>query len=478
MAEEVIDTTAMEEKARAEAEARRQKILEKAGNRMDLVNGINRDEGEGEEVEKPKKTSASKLAAMRRRRFKKGGAAKKEEETADSAAAAPPVSEADTPKPETTVAPEPAKDQPETVDQAPSVEVESKASEEESPAAATATSEASEPPKRKYMGVAKMRRKMNKERQAKQAEEVGDDASQSTASTTKSVKAAVLKKRRIVATLPIAMHVVTVFLLFLAGVDIGLQQNRIEYALTDVKVHEQIAPQQELRIVQMVTNFGSSSKTKPSTTSPSLDKVVDDPAVYDVGAEDEFQSETDGEEGEENLDPLFQVDLDKLTSGPGLLMMAGRFAVACHRFNLSILYYFPLSIMARIQSTIYSLIQSPPMLCLVALAIRQAIGKLILGADLPEIVKDEAQHKDVMSTVKNFAKSFFLKTFPTVASLYDAFTHLRSDMYVILCGLFVGIAFHHQFGQVFVLPPDVAEDVAPPVVEEPPEQVITGSDEL
>ena len=442
-----------EEKARQEAEARRQKILEKANNRMDLVNGIKSSDDGEEETEKPK--TSSKLAAMRRRRFKKGGAAppKKEETetpvaTAVSEEKTAPITET-TPVPvETTAAEEsePVEEEkpaaePAPVEPAPIVKEESTEEPTDQPVPDAA-------PKKKYMGVAKMRRKMNKERQAKEEEERAKDAADSNSATAKLMKEAVKKRSVGVSKLPILMHVVTVFLLFFAGLDIGLQQHKLEYSMADVTVHKELAPQQELRLLTKIANFGSgSSKT---TTKPKgvLDKMVEDSSVYEA-VEDEFDTNDDAAV-EENIDPLFQVDLDKYTQGSGIFMMAGRFAVACHRLNLYFFYYLPLSIVARIQNTILSLFQSPPMLCILALAIRQAIGNVVLGARLPEAVEDESQHKDVLSMAKNFVKSFVLRSFPTATTIYDAWVHLRADMYVILCGLFVGIAWHHHFSDVFL----------------------------
>ena len=92
-----------EEKARQEAEARRQKILEKANNRMDLVNGIKSSDDREEETEKPK--TSSKLAAMRRRRFKKGGAAPPKKEETETPVATAVSEEKTAPITETTPVP-------------------------------------------------------------------------------------------------------------------------------------------------------------------------------------------------------------------------------------------------------------------------------------------------------------------------------------------------------------------------------------
>ena len=162
---------------------------------------------------------------------------------------------------------------------------------------------------------------------------------------------------------------------------------------------------------------------------------------------DEFADvPADNSENEANIDPLFQVDLDRVTRGPGLLLMMGRFAVRVHRINLAIFWYGPRKFFFGLADWLLSLTTTPPILCLTAIVLRQLVGKAILGAHLPARVEDEKQHKDVMSMIKLFLTNFVLKSFPNAVRLYDVFGHVRADMYVLLCGLFVGLAFSHSIG--------------------------------
>jgi hypothetical protein len=142
---------------------------------------------------------------------------------------------------------------------------------------------------------------------------------------------------------------------------------------------------------------------------------------------------------------LFGLDLDKITNGPGLLLFLSRGAIFLHRINLSIFYYFPRRMFGNIVSLVKGLVDTPPIMALSALTVRQLIGKVILGAKLPvKGVKDEKKKSsDVMSMVMNMVKTFILGSFPTLVSMYDAWTHLRADMYIVLCGLFVGVVWHH-----------------------------------
>jgi hypothetical protein len=170
-------------------------------------------------------------------------------------------------------------------------------------------------------------------------------------------------------------------------------------------------------------------------------------------SEDEFLTTETGTNvaSKGNIDPLFQVDLDALTTGDGLYFTLGRFAVRVHRSILTLLFYTPRSILHSMISFIWSFVQTPPILFILAIMIRHGLGRIVLGAKLPSAVVDETQHKDILSTVKTFVTKFLLSSFPSVTIIYDIWTYIRSDMYVMLCGLFVGIAasHHHQAGSPY-----------------------------
>jgi len=289
------------------------------------------------------------------------------------------------------------------------------------------------------MGVAKMRRKMIKEKQQQkqgtEEEEEGQEDAATRAVPTKYSKLSPPKT-----TFPVMMHLLTVLFLFLAGFEVGLQQNVIEYR-NDVTVHQTLAPQHELRLLNQGVSLSYFSSTP---TIAKGDVATEEPPKPYVSNEDEDEFTSSDESDtlkEENIDPLFGIDLDNLTAGPGFFMMMGRFAVSVHRLILSMVYYLPI----RIWNNILALIASPPILCLVALAIRQ--GSLVLGGKLPEATADDSkmssQPQDIMASIKNLVTNFVLKSFPTATKLYEAWTHLRSDMYVVMCGLFVGLVWHH-----------------------------------
>ena len=143
-----------------------------------------------------------------------------------------------------------------------------------------------------------------------------------------------------------------------------------------------------------------------------------------------------------NIDPIFQVDFDKLTEGGGLFNTLAKGAVHIHRMILQIFYHLPISILQTIVAIPRQLLATPPMLCMISLVVCQSTK--LIGAKLPE-PSDKKDSKDVLAMMKQGVMNFLAGMFPTVVSVYDVWTHLRSDMYVILCGVFVGLAYTHHF---------------------------------
>lgn len=416
--------TEEEQKAREEAQARRQRILDGAGSRMDVVEGVQQSDG----------SKASKLAAMRRRRFKK-----KTE-----------VSEETVPPDETVTIDD---DNVETKEAAPEQEmqetvvlsVESIADTTEE----TTTPDGGET-KKKYMGVAKMRRMKLKEKQLEEKDETSAEASTTTTYPSK-------KQRKFTPRLPIIMHIVTILLLFVAGLDIGLQQVGIDYRAYDgtegssssvLKVHHDFAPRNLGGVAFLISKLseketfvrGGDVKKVRLLEKSTNENIIQPIAVLVNEESDEFIEVDDENTMKGVVDPLFGVDLDKLTAGPGPVQWGARQAVKCHRLLLRIFYYGPIHSF----KWLIACMTSPPIFCLMALLIRQLVGKVILGAALPDAKKDdEEQKKDVMSMVQTFVTKFLLSSFPTAASLYDVWCHLRADIYVLLCGFFFGLAFSH-----------------------------------
>ena len=448
--------SAAQDDARAKAEARRLKILEKSKNRMGVVSG---EMALGEEEKKATTAKAARIRAARRRYKNKTAAAtaaapatgdeaktttednpKEASGVLDAAGETPPAA-AETQVDATTSEEKPDSDS----------AAESKAVAEETVAAAAEDNkkdneegtakkenENAGEPKKKYMGVARMRRKMIMKKKA-EAEE-GGGGSQTTAveSVDKAgavpaepIKPVVTKARAI----PVIMYMVTLFLLFFAGFDFGLQQYQggSEQA---VVVHQELAFQEfgfsRFNFLKP-GNGGIKSFSNSFTTHDSSDPAA-------VGENDEFEDVPILEDDDPQIDPLFGVDLDALTKGPGVVLFFARGAVAAHRFLLLLFFYGPKNFVRALLEIPKALTRTPPWLAVIAIVVRQVIGKTVLRAEIPAPIADEKdQGIDVVSMVKNGIMNFLKSTFPTAVGLYSGFVHLRADMYIIIFGTMCGM---------------------------------------
>jgi len=405
------DPQTAEDAARKEAEARRARILNSADDRMDKVTmGNSGSDG---------KSKSSKLAAMRKRRFKKKA---KEETAAETEETQDVKEETSAPEPVETVKPAPEPSQPEG----------SKDEQEKSA------------PKKEYMGVAKMRRKMILEKKKKEAEA---NAAASPAATTTRKKPS--SANSLADRMGIMMHIVVVVLLFIAGLDVGLQGHLTSYGEA-TKIHYNLAPREgkfRFFLPSMPTYLMKNDEEQEQRDL--AEKILKDLETEGTYETDKDSQDTEFVESphlvkEVNIDPLFQADLDEYTKGDGLIMMAARLAVSIHRLLLSIFFYLPLRIWRWGMDVVSSLLVIPPLLGIIAIFIRQVVGTMLLGAELPESGGNESQSSDVISTVANFVKTFLKGSFPTLVSLYGGWVSLRSDMYVVMSGVFVGMALSHS----------------------------------
>ena len=439
------------ETARALAEARRKRILEKANKRMGLVSGEMSQDGEETSASA---ANAARIRAARQRRRKmaadsskaadstgspeKGTDVKASEDTATANNdETPAMAEEESPEIKTDRELDTAtQDSSANLDEqlnVPTASVEnapSTADDAQPGTDASSSNEASS--KKKYVGVAKMRRKMI----LKKRQEESQSKPEST--TDRAAVVQPTKPSAPVNTVPVYMYILTVMLLFLAGLDVGLQQFH-----QDTVVHRNDAFSQ-YGIPLIHRSLWKVSDTKGASRLEELQKRTSE--WNDVDKPDEFQE--DEEDYEPNIDPLFRVDLDELTKGPGILYQLARGAVSVHRLILKIVYELPKSVFQTILGIPQALINTPPILCFVALILRQIVSKQFLGAALPSSDSDDKSKDtggiDVLAMMKQTVKNFLSSAFPTAVGMYDAFTHIRSDMYIILCGVFFGLAWRHQ----------------------------------
>ena len=436
------------ESARAQAEKRRKRILEKANNRMQYVNG---EMTQDEEEKKESLSKAARIRAARQRRYGKKSAASSNTTAVETESKSEvEVEEASQSAETSTETVEPTKDEPE---------------DHQDKIAPVASEESAEPTtKKKYVGVARMRRNMLIKKK-KEEENIDNDPGANTTARSKSEAASaplasdgkistaatstgnsnVLPVK--VQTIPIYMHMLVILLLFVAGFDVGVQQFH-----TDIDVRTQVAVQ-EFGVPFVQRNPWN--PLKPISTErgskQALEEKISPSTLSTSGSgKDEFdEDDIDEEHNPPIIDPIFRVDLDEKTKGPGILNQMARGAISIHRLLLWLFYYGPMGFLGSFLSLPAIVMQTPPGLFLIAIALRQVLGKAVLGANIPENSGEDGadgtkQNKiEVISVAKNMVKSFFSTNFPKLVTFYDGYLHLKSDMYVVFCGVFFGLAWTH-----------------------------------
>jgi len=566
------------EKARQKAHARRQRILAKSAERLDVVSGLApkgsdaNDDDEDEPatvnvntvveevvVETVDSTGAAendnipssgggggskgarRMAAMRRRRYQ---IKKREDEASndnndvegkeDDGAVV--VEEVDATKEQDKESSEPTlvgDKMCEPQDEDPPA---AESTEEESPSSLSSE----EPKKKKYMGVARMRRKIIKEQKAQRIAEleaastdpIDAAATMATLGMTASmiregsgsvvgevdlsevaIKALRGKKmwwKLIFPPMSLVPRLVTLVLLFMAGLDVGLEPHRMRNA-TDAglngvsgggnliyhvessftKPWEYGVGGKARHVMGMMdaapptstptsfsregfcVNGGSGDDEECVTLSTSKEKErVVKKKLLSVNNDDEFAgsdedasrpkgvstSEFDDDEKETYsppiIDPIFQVDLDALLQNsrlPAPINFAAKFAIGFHRMWVRYLWTVPTSVLKSIlyspKTLATSWMANPPVFLFISLIIR-VIGKLLVGKT-PSFSEEEDENGpkgkksdnfDILGKVKDTAMNYATSSFPkTILVLKTLKEIVTVDMYVILCGLLVGL---------------------------------------
>jgi len=284
----------------------------------------------------------------------------------------------------------------------------------------------------KYVGVAKMRRKI-----------VAEQRQQQQTSIEKQLTAEdplLLVVPKALRQLPIVLELFTIVLLCLAGIGMGWHTwlNNSGCFRTEIRAGDKLS----LKLLPFHSTF-SKNATNPRDLVAFSSEL---PVTTAIDDEDEFAvvqppkkpvRTEDTKAGGENDDDddEFHFDYEKI------------YAKKSHQGGN------PLDsidwILSRIFSTIRNVVSTiffwnwfktcPPAFLLVAAAGRQ-FGRMIGGA-CPEDAEesDENNNYDVLKFVKNFLS----KTFPTLAKVYKFYTEARTDMYIVLFGWFLGLVLAH-----------------------------------
>jgi hypothetical protein len=161
----------------------------------------------------------------------------------------------------------------------------------------------------------------------------------------------------------------------------------------------------------------------------------------------------------------------------GFLFAAARVAISIHRYLLSIFWTYPYMLIHGIVTKPLAFFNPPlPMFFIYAVLIRFStkyflgIGpepnlndlweKAYKGGDIKDtsssgsgiILEGSDRSKssnfvvpDILSVGKNFVFNMIQTKFPKLTIAYGIYKDARSDMFVVLCGFFLGVAFPLHF---------------------------------
>jgi len=454
--------------ARARAEARRRRILESSAKRMGVVSGevpasvpttkdISSPENEDntqcedmskEDNEKKEETietevdknetndptntstksevsrsaSSVRLAQMRRRRFKKDQGAKKEDSETTTASSEEKKSKDDG------VVVSKVEDQATTTE---ALNVSNDGKTE--PVTEVKSSEVQPGEEKKYLGVARMRRKRLAEKKKKEESE----ATAVDSSNIKVLYESHVRSSEKVNTLPIFFHLFITLILFSLGIQTGLKQHS-----HIVWEEGMIVNQLSVKESRILSYFQNEKKDESVLKSFTLDDQSPEVGVgEDQFSTDEFSTQYFNIESEKNIDPIFRVDLDELTQGPSFLNKIARIAVRCHRALIAMVIFFPQTLLS-IPHTIVTT-KCYPYFFFIAAFLRRSSA--LFGATIPTKTEDEedSNKKDLVTMMIAGAKEMIGKSVPGFSLLKFLYTLLqegRDDMMVVLCGLLFGLA--------------------------------------
>lgn len=486
--------------AKARAEARRRRILEASQTRMNVVSGLPtssskttpstttdataEDDGEGQQTadtqlgEMEEMSPAQKIAQMRRRRYGK----KTENSTATTEQQQEETLVDDEHNQKVTSNEMEADDinkqenmDDENMEQKDELESDEVVPQEEE--------ESKDSSSKKYLGVAKMRRmKLAEKKAAEEAAFTRVPTASSSSAIPPETKARILASKQSVKTLPAVLQLVTVILLFLSGLDVGIQ-NHVVAKQNVPYLHENLSYQDHG--IGAFVKFTQRQKEKNAFQEDTNRIVVED---YSHSDDAEFEEHYDTAKPAgastaskvSNIDPIFGVDFDALTTGTGFFYTCARFAVSVHRTLYHFFYTVPMSILQSILSIPKKMFTHPPIMFLCAILIR-FLGKHVLGGNIPDVKEmveadenmdkahaastgtgaaaadnkmggavDKLASTNFMAMGGNYVKNYMKDSFPKATLAFTMFKDARADMLVVLCGFFVGLVLPVGVGVIGV----------------------------
>jgi hypothetical protein len=288
----------------------------------------------------------------------------------------------------------------------------------------------------KYVGVAKMRRKLVAEqRQQQQSSEeknvIEDD------------NAAILVPKAL-RHLPILLELLTIFMLCFAGMGMGwhtwinnsgcFQSEFHAGGKVNLKNIPFYFPKRNVTTPSrdlVTSSFGEQDTFVPSTGGDEEDEFAEVPQPKKpVRTEDE--ASVDGDEDDED----FHFDYDKI--------YAKRTQQGGNPFDV-----FAWLISKLFSTITYSIsviffmkwFKSCPPTFLIMAALGRQVGRM-LGGTYPQEVEESEEGSNGFDVFK-IAKKFISGSFPTLAKAYRFYSEARTDMYIVLFGWFLGLVLAH-----------------------------------
>jgi len=297
------------------------------------------------------------------------------------------------------------------------------------------------PQKKKYIGVAKMRRKMLKQQkqdqQTKQTSSIPTNTIPSTP-TTSDITTQLLKQQ-IRTTL--FLRILLLITLFSSGFYIGYYNSRKSPPL---HVDHDLALIHRSHIINAIRGTGSKN---PISALASMDVEELDSKIHKE-FQDEFSEWTESTKPNpnENIDPIFRINLDLYTQGDGIIFALARYAIQFHRFWTGLFL---------LRGTTFV----PPLFVILCLLLRLSNHFLlpILGVSQPftELLELETQTKKRLEESENQNQTLNLDIVEMVSStlkrmvsgfvpeyfwmIWNTWWNVRKDLYVLLCGLLWGL---------------------------------------
>ena len=216
------------------------------------------------------------------------------------------------------------------------------------------------------------------------------------------------------------------------------------------------------------TTAGICVVSKGANKSPhSMDGEFDSHRTRPKGVDREFDDDDDDQWGTASpsvVDPLFRVDLDALLRNAHLpvpIDYAAKFAIKFHRTWVHYLWTLPASLVGYLlglpRRALGGWIANPPWMLGVALLVRfvtrvlvgdgKSSSSLGSGKDIPDGGGSGGgggglgNNMDVLGKVADAAKNYAASTFPRTSLVLGTLMKImKVDMYVLLCGMLIGLA--------------------------------------